>query len=76
MLKGAQALGFNPHLGAISKNSPSIYIGAYIDPFTGNIRTLPKPSLKDFNPVDRDSILQYKVLRAMYTWNTNMRAME
>lgn len=57
MLKGAQALGFNPHLGAISKYSPSIYIGSYIDPFTGSIRTLPKPHLKDFNPVDRDSIL-------------------
>lgn len=53
LLDGAKALGFNPHFGAISKNSPAIYVGAFIDPLTGNIRLPGKPKTKDFNPVDR-----------------------
>lgn len=57
MMKGAQALGFNPHFGAISKNSPSLYIGAFVDPLTGMIRLPPKPQLKNYNPVDRNSML-------------------
>jgi hypothetical protein len=57
MLDGANSLGFNPHFGAISKNSPSLYIGAFVDPLTGMIRTPPKPQLKNFNPMDRDSLL-------------------
>jgi hypothetical protein len=52
-----------------------LYIGAFVDPMTGRIRLPPKPSLKNYNPVDRDSILEYKVLKAMYTWNSNVKAM-
>lgn len=57
MLQGAKLLGFNPHFGAISKNSPSLYIGAFIDPLTGMIRTPAKPQLKNYNPVDRNAML-------------------
>lgn len=57
MMNGAQVLGFNPHFGAISKNSPSLYIGAFVDPVTGSIRLPPKPKLNDYNPVDRNAML-------------------
>ena len=56
ILVAAQTLGFNPHFGKISKNSPGIYLGAFVDPLTGSIRTPPKPSTKDFNPISRQSM--------------------
>lgn len=36
--------------GPVSKDSFPLYAARYIDPITGNIRTLPKPSSKYVNP--------------------------
>lgn len=34
-------------------NSKAIFIGSYIDPYTGRIKTPGKPKMADFNPSSR-----------------------
>ena len=70
MADSCQALGFNPHFMRPTPKSRAIFIGSFVDPFTGNIRTPPKPRQADYNPNVRQSQYQYNALRAIHSWNS------
>jgi len=66
--------GVTPGIGPVSKDSLPLYAGRYVDPLTGAVRTLPKPSMKYVNPTDFQSLVLYNMARLVYKWNSYVRS--
>lgn len=50
----ANSIGLAPHFGGVSKSDKyKLYIGAYVDPITNQIKLPSKPNKKVVNPINR-----------------------
>lgn len=63
----------NTGFGPVGKDSFPLYAARYVDPITGNIRTLPKPSSKYVNPRNYADVARYYEARVLAGWNSFVR---
>lgn len=61
-------------VGPVSKNSLPLYVGRYVDPLTGDVRTFPKPSSKYVNPRKIEQVVSYYQARVLAAWNSFVRS--
>lgn len=59
----------NSGFGALTDASSNLYAGRWLDNTTGNIRTMPRPSDKFFDPFDKGAKLGYLEALVLYYWD-------
>lgn len=53
-----------------------MYVARFVDPLTGAVRTLPKPSSKYVNPRNYEDVVRYYEARVLAAWNSFVRTQQ